>query len=53
MKPHITSRHTEAVVVTRGVLRGLVWLELLPRELYLNLVDRSEHENAAYLPAVM
>ena len=31
MKPRITSRHTEAVVVTRGVLRGLVWLELLPR----------------------
>jgi hypothetical protein len=30
MKPRITSRHTEAVVVTRGVLRGLVWLELLP-----------------------
>jgi hypothetical protein len=30
-KPRITSRHTEAVVVTRGVLRGLVWLELLPR----------------------
>jgi hypothetical protein len=22
-------------------------------ELYLNLVDLSEHENAAYLPAVM
>jgi hypothetical protein len=22
-------------------------------ELYLNLVDRPEHENAAYLPAVM
>ena len=22
------------------------------RELYLNLVDRPEHENAAYLPAV-
>src|SRR5512132_4180908 len=31
MKPRITSRHTEAVVVTPGVLRGLVWLELLPR----------------------
>jgi len=22
------------------------------QELYLNLVDRAEHENAAYLPAV-
>jgi hypothetical protein len=31
MKPRITSRHAEAVVVARGVLRGLVWLELLPR----------------------
>src|SRR4029450_13500180 len=31
MKPRITSRHTEAVVVAGGVLRGLVWLELLPR----------------------
>jgi hypothetical protein len=30
MKPRITSRHTEAVVVT-GVLRGLVWFEPLPR----------------------
>jgi hypothetical protein len=25
---------------------------LWERELYLNLVDRPEHENAAYLPAV-
>jgi Phage integrase family len=31
MKPRITSRHTEAVVVARGVLHGLVWAELLPR----------------------
>jgi len=30
-KPHITSHHTNAVVVTRGVSHGLVQLELLPR----------------------
>jgi hypothetical protein len=30
MKPRITNHHTKAVVVTRGVLRGLVWLEVLP-----------------------
>jgi hypothetical protein len=48
MKPRITSRHTEAVVVTRGVLRGLVWLELLPRRNSQNSVDRrSWHDHAA------
>src|SRR4029453_3557087 len=30
-KPRITRHHTEAVVVTRGVSRGLVRLQLLPR----------------------
>jgi hypothetical protein len=30
-KPRITSHHIEAVDVTRGAFRGLVWLELLPR----------------------
>jgi hypothetical protein len=30
-KPRITRHHTEAVVVTRGVSRGLVRLEVLPR----------------------
>ena len=48
MKPRITSRHTEAVVVTRGVLRGLVWLEVLPRCCPPN--DRELHVSRCRTP---
>jgi hypothetical protein len=30
MKPHITRHHSEAIVVMRGVSRGLMRLEMLP-----------------------
>src|SRR4029450_8856533 len=40
-KPRITRHHTEAVVVTRGVSRGLVRLQLLPR-----CCPPNDHEHA-------